>query len=51
MPLIFLFVVVVLKLLKMAKGIQALLDTVLQALPQVGNLVNITDRLESIEDV
>ena len=29
----------VLKLLKMAKGIRALLDTVIQALPQVGNLV------------
>ncbi len=29
---------VVLKLLKMAKGIRALLDTVMQALPQVGNL-------------
>ncbi|CAF5026855.1 unnamed protein product, partial [Rotaria sp. Silwood1] len=28
----------ILKLLKMAKGIQALLDTVMQALPQVGNL-------------
>lgn len=28
----------VLKLLKMAKGIRALLDTVIQALPQVGNL-------------
>jgi len=28
----------VLKLLKMAKGIRALLDTVMQALPQVGNL-------------
>ena len=28
----------VLKLLKMAKGIRALLDTVVQALPQVGNL-------------
>ena len=27
-----------LKLLKMAKGIRALLDTVMQALPQVGNL-------------
>ena len=32
--------VLVLKLLKMAKGIRALLDTVIQALPQVGNLVN-----------
>ena len=31
-------VVLVLKLLKMAKGIRALLDTVMQALPQVGNL-------------
>lgn len=31
----------VLKLLKMAKGIRALLDTVIQALPQVGNLVNL----------
>ena len=31
--------VLVLKLLKMAKGIRALLDTVIQALPQVGNLV------------
>lgn len=30
--------VAVLKLLKMAKGIRALLDTVIQALPQVGNL-------------
>lgn len=30
----------VLKLLKMAKGIRALLDTVIQALPQVGNLVS-----------
>ena len=30
--------VLVLKLLKMAKGIRALLDTVMQALPQVGNL-------------
>ncbi|KAH7950352.1 hypothetical protein HPB49_022726 [Dermacentor silvarum] len=30
--------VAVLKLLKMAKGIRALLDTVMQALPQVGNL-------------
>lgn len=30
--------VTVLKLLKMAKGIRALLDTVMQALPQVGNL-------------
>ncbi|CAF5227153.1 unnamed protein product, partial [Rotaria magnacalcarata] len=29
-----------LKLLKMAKGIRSLLDTVIQALPQVGNLVN-----------
>ena len=28
----------VLKLLKMAKGIRSLLDTVIQALPQVGNL-------------
>jgi hypothetical protein len=28
----------VLKLLKMASGIRALLDTVVQALPQVGNL-------------
>ena len=28
----------VLKLLKMAKGIRSLLDTVMQALPQVGNL-------------
>ena len=28
----------VLKLLKMAKGIRALLDTIIQALPQVGNL-------------
>ena len=27
-----------LKLLKMAKGIRALLETVMQALPQVGNL-------------
>lgn len=32
------FSVIVLKLLKMAKGIRALLDTVMQALPQVGNL-------------
>ena len=32
------FVFTVLKLLKMAKGIRALLDTVIQALPQVGNL-------------
>ena len=32
------FYFVVLKLLKMAKGIRALLDTVMQALPQVGNL-------------
>lgn len=32
--------ILVLKLLKMAKGIRALLDTVIQALPQVGNLVN-----------
>ena len=31
--------ILVLKLLKMAKGIRALLDTVIQALPQVGNLV------------
>lgn len=30
--------IAVLKLLKMAKGIRALLDTVMQALPQVGNL-------------
>ena len=30
--------ILVLKLLKMAKGIRALLDTVMQALPQVGNL-------------
>lgn len=30
--------VLVLKLLKMAKGIRSLLDTVMQALPQVGNL-------------
>lgn len=30
--------ITVLKLLKMAKGIRALLDTVMQALPQVGNL-------------
>jgi len=28
----------VLKLLKMASGIRSLLDTVIQALPQVGNL-------------
>lgn len=34
----FFFSVTVLKLLKMAKGIRALLDTVIQALPQVGNL-------------
>ena len=33
-------IILVLKLLKMAKGIRALLDTVFQALPQVGNLVN-----------
>jgi hypothetical protein len=33
-------IILVLKLLKMAKGIRALLDTVIQALPQVGNLVN-----------
>ncbi len=33
-----LFLFPVLKLLKMAKGIRALLDTVMQALPQVGNL-------------
>jgi hypothetical protein len=33
-------IILVLKLLKMAKGIRALLDTVVQALPQVGNLVN-----------
>ena len=32
------FSISVLKLLKMAKGIRALLDTVMQALPQVGNL-------------
>ncbi len=32
-------IILVLKLLKMAKGIRALLDTVIQALPQVGNLV------------
>ena len=32
------FCISVLKLLKMAKGIRALLDTVMQALPQVGNL-------------
>ena len=32
------FYILVLKLLKMAKGIRALLDTVMQALPQVGNL-------------
>ena len=32
------FYISVLKLLKMAKGIRALLDTVMQALPQVGNL-------------
>ena len=32
------FPISVLKLLKMAKGIRALLDTVMQALPQVGNL-------------
>ena len=35
---IFLSLSAVLKLLKMAKGIRALLDTVMQALPQVGNL-------------
>ena len=35
---IFSYFNVVLKLLKMAKGIRALLDTVMQALPQVGNL-------------
>ena len=35
---IFFIFVLVLKLLKMAKGIRALLDTVMQALPQVGNL-------------
>jgi hypothetical protein len=35
----FICVILVLKLLKMAKGIRALLDTVIQALPQVGNLV------------
>ena len=29
---------VVLKLLKMAKSVRALLDTVMQALPEVGNL-------------
>lgn len=34
----FLHLFSVLKLLKMAKGIRALLDTVIQALPQVGNL-------------
>ena len=34
----FLSLSAVLKLLKMAKGIRALLDTVMQALPQVGNL-------------
>lgn len=34
------YFVLVLKLLKMAKGIRSLLDTVIQALPQVGNLVN-----------
>jgi hypothetical protein len=34
----FSFPSLVLKLLKMAKGIRALLDTVMQALPQVGNL-------------
>ncbi|XP_023214543.1 voltage-dependent T-type calcium channel subunit alpha-1G-like, partial [Centruroides sculpturatus] len=33
-----LFTKLILKLLKMAKGIRALLDTVMQALPQVGNL-------------
>lgn len=33
-----LWLISVLKLLKMAKGIRALLDTVMQALPQVGNL-------------
>jgi len=32
------FLVAVLKLLKMAKGIRSLLDTVMQALPQIGNL-------------
>lgn len=32
------FFYIVLKLLKMAGGIRALLDTVVQALPQVGNL-------------
>lgn len=37
--LLYLYVsLLVLKLLKMAKGIRALLDTVIQALPQVGNL-------------
>lgn len=36
--LFFIFSLTVLKLLKMAKGIRALLDTVMQALPQVGNL-------------
>jgi hypothetical protein len=35
----FICIILVLKLLKMAKGIRALLDTVIQALPQVGNLV------------
>ena len=35
---LYLFFFAVLKLLKMAKGIRALLDTVMQALPQVGNL-------------
>jgi hypothetical protein len=33
-----LFVSAVLKLLKMAKSVRALLDTVVQALPEVGNL-------------
>jgi len=32
------YCVVVLKLLKMAKSVRALLDTVVQALPEVGNL-------------
>lgn len=36
--IIIVFSITVLKLLKMAKGIRALLDTVMQALPQVGNL-------------
>ena len=38
MKIYYIYLNLVLKLLKMAKGIRALLDTVMQALPQVGNL-------------